>query len=645
MCWPQTCFGVSVETEKSLMAWSKASIRHLLQVAALMAFCSSFAHASGGSCPSGANYTNPANPQGALVTLSSLGITSCYYVAANGSDSSNSGRSETAPFLHSPGMANCSGNCSPSLLAPGVGVIFRGGDTWHFGNSSATPYAGVVSTCANNGNNAAGLCIDDINGTNANPIYYGVDNTWFTGGSWARPVLTADNPLCNADTANGTSCISNTASNCAPTAGSACTGLFYVSSCTYPNLGNTNNLVDIGYSQYILFDNFELTGICQNDLGQPSGHDDYVNYAGDQAPITIMHLYIHGWSHLQFQAPNGQPACQSGETRPCVNIEAFHGGVTAATNGGAGESVLLNVLDGADSDPVGGWVGFCGCYNTAYNVFQYNSGENSATIAFYHDNLYQYVYGNGHTNIIESAERVANAAIYDNVFRHLELPPYGDGGVILWFGPVSTTTTDYIFNNIGYDVGPSEYLNIAGTGDTNNQGNYVWFNNTWQTSTSQPILRCEAQTTGTTTDTNNHYVDDQNYILGPCGALTTTTPLAQTNAQADANISTHYDQYTASETNGYSPVASTNSTVTAGTNQYSGYCSALSTAGLSAAATACQSDTTYACSYAGNGAPPVCPARTVTARPTSTAWDIGAYEYNSQDPPPNPPTNLTDVVN
>ena len=41
------------------------------------------AFAAGGTCPSGANYLQP-NTANTLVTLSSLGITSCYYIAANG---------------------------------------------------------------------------------------------------------------------------------------------------------------------------------------------------------------------------------------------------------------------------------------------------------------------------------------------------------------------------------------------------------------------------------------------------------------------------------------------------------------------------------------------------------------------------------
>ena len=60
------------------------------------------AYAAGGPCPNGANYLNSS---GSLATLASLGVTNCYYIASNGSDS-NSGATESSPWLHSPGMAN-----------------------------------------------------------------------------------------------------------------------------------------------------------------------------------------------------------------------------------------------------------------------------------------------------------------------------------------------------------------------------------------------------------------------------------------------------------------------------------------------------------------------------------------------------------
>src|SRR5690242_11147801 len=69
-----------------------------------------------GTCPSGANYKAPTTPvvNGALdlVTLSSMGITGCYYVSDAGSGSNN-GTSESTPCIYLPGMTNypASGSC------------------------------------------------------------------------------------------------------------------------------------------------------------------------------------------------------------------------------------------------------------------------------------------------------------------------------------------------------------------------------------------------------------------------------------------------------------------------------------------------------------------------------------------------------
>jgi hypothetical protein len=614
----------------------KISLTFLFLLLTLPAF------GAGGTCPSGANYTNPANPTGSLVTLSSLGVTSCYYVSANGSDTNN-GISESSPFLHSPGMKNCSSNCASVSLAAGIGIIFRGGDTWHFGNSNATPYAGTVSNCSINQTIPAGWCLSYnyvAEGTSSHPVYVGVDPTWYSGGSWVRPALSADNSFCNGSTVgtlpDGATCTSANSSTYYSGGQTYYNQSgYYVSSCPY-QVTSSNNLIDLTQQEYYILDNFEMYGICLNQVGQPFGNNNYIRYGSASGPLTFQNLYIHGASHVQFAGRNSTSACTGSNV--CVDIAAFLGSAPGAP---PGENVLLNVVDFSDSDPGGQGLNYGGFYNVAYNVFRYLNNSIDGTLHLWHDNLYEYFFEDGHSNVMETNDLSGANAIYNNVFRHIETSVTSGGGVGLWFGP-ATGATDYIFNNLMYDVGNFEYLNVGGDALTTVEGNYVYFNNTWQTNNAQPILRCNTYTNGTVLDTNTHYIDDQNYLLAACPTITTTTPLAQTNAQAAANVSTHFDQYTASETHGYSPVASTNSTVGAGTKEYSGYCSALSTAGLSAAATACQSDITYACSYAGNGAPPVCPARTATARPTSAAWDIGAYAYGAS---PNPPTGLTAVVN
>jgi len=604
------------------MIW--ADFRKLCDTAFFQVICVLFlisanAFAAGGTCPSGANYLNSS---GTLVTLASLGVTSCYYVSAAGADTNN-GTSESTPWLHAPQMPNCSGTCATAQnqnggIPPGTGIILRGGDTWHFGNSGATPYTGGTWEW-NNGQTP--------NGTSSHPLYIGVDPSWYSGSSWARPILTADNPLCNANTANGTTCISTTDWYGQPS--------FYVTSCAY-QIGSANDFIDATFRQYYIIDNLEMTGLCQSDTGQPGHNDVYMSYGSAQGPLTFQNLYMHGWSHLKFAATNGSSGCTS--TTVCINIYAFNGSVT---NGSVGESIHYNVVDGADSDPGGAGLCFGGFYDVAYNVFRYTTQCIPNPLHLFHDNLYEYFFENGHSNMLESLNDVAGTnAIYNNVFRHIETFVTSGGGVGMWLTP-PPGTTDYIFNNVMYDVGNLEYINVGSSGQ--NFGNETYFNNTFQTNPNQPILRCEYLVGGALNDTNNHFIDDGTQYLGPCSTLTTTTPLTQTNAQADADAPMHYDQYTASEPFGYSPVASTNSTVGAGTNEYSGYCSALSAAGLSAAATACQHDITYACSYSGNGAPAVCPARAANARPTGGAWDIAAYEYSGQGAPA-PPTGLTAVA-
>jgi hypothetical protein len=600
------------------------------RAAILMAFILSArsAFAAGGACPSGANYTNPTNPTGARVTLSSLGIASCYFVAASGSDS-NAGTTEAAPWLHAPFMPGCSSNCATfqnSLAgtnAAGYGIILHGGDTFNMGAGNA-PW---------NFNQYPGPY---VYGTSANPFYVGVDPGWPASG-WARPIITGGNALCGPGNV-GAGCTYNSSNICpGPGSPNSCTGFYYVNSCTYQT-GASNNLISIIGLQYIIVDNLELTGLCQNQLVQSNGQEvqgnnTYIRYGSNAGPIWLENNYIHGWSHLKFAGPNGNPTyCSPGVV--CTDIFAFQGGAGV-------DNLYFNVVDGADSDAVGAGLVFGGFNNAAYNVFRYTT-QGIMGIHLFHDNLYEYFYENGHSNLIESSDPSGTNAIYNNVFRHVEVAG-GNGGVGLWFGP-APGATDYIFNNIGYDWGPIEYLNNGGQALTTVYGNYVWFNNTWQTNVNQPILRCNGFTNGTVIDTNNHYIDDGGYILGPCSTLTSTTPLLMTNAVATSN------GYTSSQTFAYSPTSGSSPTVGKGTNEQS-FCSAISTAAannptLSDAVSTCQNDTPYACTYISSNHISSCPARrSVIPRPVNTAWDRGAYQSNgTQANAPNPPSNLAAIV-
>ncbi len=677
----------------------------------------SVAHAAGGgACPTAATYTNPSNPAGSLVTLASLGITNCYYVADNGSDS-NSGMSESTPWLHAPMMPNCSSNClavqngsngtGGDGIPAGTGIIFRGGDTWNFGISTDTNCPGASCVPSSGGtwqwappnlSCPTGLC---PNGTSAHPIYLGVDATWYTGSSWARPIFTANNPLCNAGNVNGTTCLSTTLFN---------QTTYYVSGCANQIGGvyNDNDFLDFGADENYIIDGFEMTGLCQSGY-QQNRHDTYIWYGSTNGHFYFLNNYLHGSSHVEYWGPNGVCAVgtvntagtsvtlvsesnsgyggECGDTRgfysswkfliigsttytiasvnsassitlttsagnqtgasfqggcipaspaACLDIYAFQGGSQVGAAGG--ETVANNILDFMDSD----WSNttcFGGFYDVEYNVFRNTTGCLPGTLHAFHDNLYDYFYENGHSNVIESDDLTGTDVIYNNVFRHIETSTT-EGGVFLWFGP-SSGATDYIFNNVGYDVGNLEYLNNGGVALTTVEGNYVWFNNTWQSNGNQPILRCAGYTNGTIADNNNQYItEDSTYILGPCSTLTTTTPLLETNSTAASY------GYTSSETFGYSPSSASSPTVGAGTNEQA-YCTTLlgsSDPIVQAAGVACESDTTYACTYNASNHTVSCPNRTVVARPASAAWDIGAYQYSSSGGTPGTPSTPTGLA-
>ena len=606
---------IKMSSNKSWLSVGITSLSGKIGLTFLFLLLALPAFAAGGACPTGANYLDSST--GSLVTLSSLGVTSCYYIAANGSDSNN-GISEASPWVHAPGMPNCSGSCATvasvcsSNNCKGFGFILRGGDTWHFGNSGASPYTGGTWDWSKG-----------TGGTPSSPIYVGVDQNWFSGGSWARPILTGDNPVCGPLNVGG-SCQSGNLSNYH-------LSQYYVSSCTY-QVGSGNVILHTSGSSNYIFDNFEITGLCQNSVGQPSGRDIYVTY-GSSGGMKFLNLYVHGWTHARFVDVNGGSGCGSGV---CLNTFLFAGGKNQVPD----DTFRYVAIDGTDSDPVGAVACYCSFWDVAYSYIGNQSGVITRFQHLYHDNLYEYWYENGHGNVMESVgDAPGTNASYNNVTRHIN--PSNDPGDPLYWPFPPTGTTLYWFNNLTYDVTNMEYYNV-GQNSGQSQGPIINFNNTYQNNvvSGGGIFGCSSPNTHPWTAANNHYITEgaSAYDHANCnGQGTDTTSLLMKNAVATT------DGYTSSESYAYSPTSSGSPTVGVGTNENTAFCGALTSAGLTNAATACQSDTNYSCSYSSSNHTVSCPARTTNARPGSGAWDIAAYQYSTQDPP-NPPSGLTAVV-
>jgi len=401
-------------------------------------------------------------------------------------------------------------------------------------------------------------------------------------------------------------------------------------------------MIDISGLKYYIFDNLELTGLCENRVitggGQEDqGADTYVRYGSLGGPATFQNLYIHGWSHRRFAGGNGNTNCTAGAV--CFNIFAFQGSVMT---GRVGETLDHDVVDGEDADPIGGGLCFGGMYDVAYSVFRYTSQCIGATHSF-HDNLYEYFYENGHSNMFEEVGGLSGTnAIYDNVFRHVQNYCASGCGIGLWFDP-PVGTTDYFFNNLYYDEGNIE-LWIVGQ-NNQNAGTGVIFNNTIEfTNSGTQITGSATHNSVALNSTNNHFITDNSsgpILTSTFTSFSQTTPLVMNHSTATSG------GYTSSQAYAYSPISASSPTLGAATNENASnraFCSALASAGLPDAASACQSDTRYACKYDAANHTVNCPARAATKRSTAGPWAIGAFEFRTQGAPPAPPTGLGAVV-
>ncbi len=578
--------------------------------------------AGGGACPSDAQYVNPTNPTGPLVTLSSIGITSCFYFADSGLDT-NAGTTEAAPFLHAPFMPNCASSCAAAQAAfgPGEGIIARGGDTWHY--FSGTPLIGLPSGWPTGKNGYAWHMT--VSGTSANPVYIGVDKNWFSGSAWTRPVITTDNPIFTPSAP----AFSNPASTS-------------VSRCAFPQ-GNLDDFAVTGPTFWI-FDNFEFTGMCWNDRtdgGTGSNeHNMIKQFQGGgtgSSPRYIFNTYTHGWSHTSFADCASSGAC-NGPSAFLGSTQAIDSGLVLA----------FNVVDGSDSDDFSFSFGFGDGYDVEENVFRHLGGtqifDNCHSV---HDNLFEYI-NNGNDNMTHGdmffcesdVQPTQNNFFYNNLVRYIATEYNQDALSAVWWLTPSPGKADYFYNNVGHDVNcDGDCNNMGQSGQSNSSSQILIYNNTWQ---SVPVNGQNFKIFGNTsfpgaiTSQNNHWITNGgtgcgNIFTGTAnvngGNTACSGDVFQTIAAANAQ------GYTSA--NDYAPTAA--STATAG--KVENETGIAGTFGL-----AFLQSTSNGCAYNPAGHTVTCPAITVSNRPSIGNWDAGAYVSGSSDQPPAP-ANLAATVN
>jgi hypothetical protein len=381
---------------------------------------------------------------------------------------------------------------------------------------------------------------------------------------------------------------------------------------------------------YVTFDNIEMTGLYWNG-GQK--HDDYFYVLATN--FEIEHMYFHGWV-------TGSPS---------YDASAAFADSSNGNSALAGTKFHDNIVDGSDTSENGftGETNFEQVYN---NYFRYVHVAVFVSSNIVHDNLVEYpvisVTGD-HANsfALFSPLSGTNLLVYNNVDRNTS----SCSGCVNFYLMQDTGTNSryatYFFNNVAYNLNPSNVVDIGPSNPSGSYGSFYLLNNTIECGNDSSQVGCFAPVSGNTStiyDINNHWITSGgNSCSGVVSGVTCTATTTLYQTLATANGQGYNDT---SETYAFSPASgctsSTCGTVQKGTNKQT-YCTAIAAINANAG-TACQSTTGYACTYNTSNHTISCPNMTSVTRPTSTAWDIGTYKHNTQDPPPNPPQGLAAVV-
>jgi hypothetical protein len=377
-------------------------------------------------------------------------------------------------------------------------------------------------------------------------------------------------------------------------------------------------------SGYWVVDNIEWMGLTCT--GSCTGTQAYV-WEPACANCQITNNYFHGLNVAYDNAGN------------CTLIKSYSGPSNSGT------VYQYNIFDGSDrTNPSSG--GQCDAFYGVYGngalvdgnvihdltngIVVYAGSGNTTTYS--RNEIYNALSTNGdnHCNLMEIVGG-GTLYIHDNILHDMVC----GGGEMLMLG--NTGETSYIWNNLIYNYnGNGQGPDFPQTGGQNPINGLYFWNNTIVTGGNGSCFKSSGQSGGVITTLviqNNHCITTAGSVVGSLTGITITTETSQNNVLMTPTTASSQG-YTSSETYAYSAVASTNSTVGAGTN-LNGSCSG-SLASL-------RSDTTYACAYNSTAQTVTCPGRKTNARPSTGAWDAGAYFYGG-DPPPNPPTGLSAVV-
>ena len=285
---------------------------------------------------------------------------------------------------------------------------------------------------------------------------------------------------------------------------------------------------------------------------------------------------------------------------------------------------------------------------TCYNIFRHTAGDVVASDCHYiHDNIFEYYNfvtdGSGHGDEVFCENEYSGGSNspnlwFNNIWRYVGTEYNQNVSYIPDIGTPGGQT-DYIFNNVWHDnqpaTGGGAYLSNEDTA-----GAWVLFNNTGvQVLNGWGCIVCNGSGGTTITSINNHWISSpatEAQVYQSTGGVTESSAVHMT--QSTATIQGYVSS------NDFAPITSSVATVTAsGANEASVYC-ADSVLHYAIAETECMNGTSDAISYNSANHTGSYPGTPMSPRPSSGAWNVGAYQYSTETSSVQPPTNVTVAV-
>lgn len=504
--------------------------------------------------------------------------TTHYISSATGSDS-NSGTSEGSPWAHLPGMPAATSNAAAYSAVAGDQFILRGCDVWY-----NTPGTSNFPIQLNHG------------GTFGNSIYIGVDKTWYNvtncPTTWNRPIF--DGHTSGASSV-GTQ-MGGTTSGC-PAGG--------------------NMFVQFSASN-ITLDWIEMRNLFYHNDAEGSCYGTNLMWSVNNADfITVSNGYQHDWV---MNTPYN--ASTSNDTDILVYIQ----GTPLCPHCLMDHNVSNNCAATSGAGPFPG--GAMNMTNVTHSIFKCHSNSYKPTIA-----------GEFGWNEITLNGESPDPTIHANMIETLIA-----GGTGIY----------YIHDNRIHDNFDGEGGQIGNQGETDYIWNNIWWNDTAVGSNGPQVPQSETPVamyyfnniivdwTGCITSAGHGYTwsgafRSQNNLCIPATGSSNSSgsPISNPAAVISNNIGLSIAGatsagYTAGQSPYvYFPTSMGSPTVGTGVNL-----TALMPAGFAA------TDSSMTCTQqtVSTVVQSVCTG-TPIARPSSGAWDVGAYQFTSGGTP-QPPTNV-----